>query len=187
MGRIRKSLSTLVGGGLLAAALVAPAGAATQIIDATLSGAVAMTTSPTATVNNWALAIGANSKSAGNMTIQASVPYVVTVTAEKATLTEWNPAANGGAGGYVTGGKTLTTPMVITPSATGGTVPLVGSGVSVLTPSVGTGSSNLVTGIGGTTDTYSLSLGQTVLVSDSPTTGSNTYHNVLTYTASAAL
>ncbi len=172
-----------IGGAVVAlalGALFAPAGAevATQTIDATLAGSVAMTTTPS-NVTNWVLsASGVNTKSGGSLTVSANSAYTVSVTAEKATLSEWNGT------GYVSGGKSLTTPLTVTATRTGGTAAV---GALTTPAEVGLLSAGLVTGTGGGTDQFSIELSQPTLATDKPLSGSNTYHNKLTYTASAAL
>ena len=149
-----------------------------QTIDATLGSSVALTAAPS-DVSGWALAAsGANTTSGGSLTVSANTAYTVSVVAEKATLTEWNGT------GYVSNGKSLTSPMTVSATRTGGSALVAG----LATPAtVGIASAGLITGTGGGTDAFSVSLSQPTLITDKPLTGSNTYHNKLTYTASAAL
>ncbi len=165
---------------LVTGAFLAPAKAdvANQTIDATLGSSVALTAAPS-DVSSWALAAsGANTTSGGNLTVSANTAYTVSVVAEKATLSEWNGT------GYVSNGKSLTAPMTVSATRTGGTAAVAG----LATPaSVGVASAGLITGTGGGTDAFSVSLSQPTLITDKPLTGTNTYHNKLTYTASAAL
>lgn len=160
-------------------ALAAPhAKAETQTIDATLGSSVSMTTAPS-NVASWALAAsGTNTKSGGSLAVSANSSYTVSVVAEKATLSEWDGAA------YVTGGKSLASALTVSATRTGGTAPVAATSTSV---AVATVAGTLVTGSGGGTDEFSVSLSQPTLSTDKPLSGTNTYHNKLTYTASAAL
>jgi hypothetical protein len=129
-------------------------------------------------VSGWTLATsGANTTSGGSMTISSNAPYTATVTADKAALSEY------ASGAYVVSGKTLSSPLSVVPSRTGGTALVPG----VATPAVVGTSTLLGTGTGLGTDTYSLTLSQPTLISDSALPAGSTYHIVLTYTASSTL
>jgi hypothetical protein len=162
-------------------ALVVPAHASTQTIDASLSSALSMTTSPTATISSWTLASsGANTTSGGSMALSSNQPYTVSVSADKTRLTEYVTATSS----YVASSpKALTSPLVITPTRTGGTAPTAATASAA---TLGT-STLLVTGTGLGTDTFDLSLGQTTAITDSTLPSGETYHIVLTYTASSSL
>ncbi len=163
---------------LAVCAIAGTAGAATQTITANLTNSVSMTADPTSTISSWVLAAsGANTVSGGSMTVSANSPYTVTVSADKTRLSEWDGSA------YVTNGKTLTNPLVITPTRSGGTAPTAATASAA---TIGT-SSTLAVGTGLGTDTFDLSLGQTTAIGDSALADPNTYHIVLTYTASSTL
>jgi hypothetical protein len=162
--------------GLLALAAVAPAHAEDQTVTATLGTSVSMSTAPTATVSNWSLsATGANTTSGGDLVVASNVPYKVTVASDKATMSEWDGAA------YVTSGKSLTAPMSVLTTLTGG------AGLPVASLAVGTLASNVATGTGLSTDTYSITLSQTTAITDAPLSGGNSYRIKLTYTASSTI
>lgn len=80
-------------------------------------------------------------------------------------------------GGAYTDGTTLVTPML------GVTTLSSGVGVPVTPATVSTTAATIATGLGLGTDVYGLTLSQTTLITDSPTT----YRNDLTYTAAATL
>ena len=164
---------------LASLAFVVPAHASTQTIDASLSSALSMTTAPTATIPSWTLASsGANTTSGGSLAMNANEPYTVSVTADKTRMTEYTGSA------YVASSpKTLTSPLVVTPVRTGGTAPLA---ATVSAATLGT-SSLLVVGTGLGTDLFDLTLAQTTAITDSALPGGETYHIVLTYTASSTL
>lgn len=156
----------------------APAFGETQVVDATLPLAISMTGDPTALSNGWVLETsGPSNHSGGSMTIQANVPYSVTLVSDKATLSEWDGT------GYVSGGKALALPLSVSATKTGGGPLAVGlTSTATLVPGV------LATNIaGGATDSYDLMLTQTTTIADSPLTVGNTYHSVLTYTAASTL
>jgi len=141
---------------------------------------VSMTTTPTATISDWVLQpTGANQRSGGTVTINATEPYEVTMTADKTRLSEWDT----GTSSYVTDGETLGAAPQVTAARTGGTalVPGVGATATIgVTDSVATG-----TGLG--TDEYAITLSQATTILDKALPGGRTYHIVLTYTASATL
>lgn len=173
----RFGLAVAVLGALLLAA--APAGAATQTIDATLAASVTMSTSPTSTISSWTLAsTGANTTSGGSVGVTANAPYIVTVQADKAKMTE-----------YVTSTSSYVTPSPKTLAASLSLVPVLSSGTAVPVASlaVGTTASTLATGAGLGTDVMSLTLSQTTAVTDPALPSGRTYHIVLTYTASSTL
>ncbi|MDQ3646046.1 MAG: hypothetical protein M3345_03825 [Actinomycetota bacterium] len=162
---------------IVAGALVAPAAAETTVIDASLATALSMTTAPAANVSGWNLAAtGANSTSGGSLAVNANVPYTVTMSAQKTTLTEYVTATSA----YeATAPKSLGSPLTVTPTSTGGT------GVAAAATSATGGV--VVTGIGGGTDSFTLSLSQPTTIADDPLTTGRTYHNVLTYTLASTL
>ncbi|MCA1831286.1 MAG: hypothetical protein ABR548_14555 [Actinomycetota bacterium] len=173
-----KKLFLAAGIAVASLAMVVPAHAATQTIDANLSGALSMTTSPTATISSWSLASsGANTTSGGSVVMNANQPYTVGVTADKTRMTEY------ASGAYVSSSpKTLTSPMTITAVRSAGTAVSAGVGAAAI---VGT-STLLATGTGLGTDTYDITLAQPTAITDQAlSTGS--YHIVLTYTASSTL
>lgn len=143
---------------------------------------ISMTVNPTTSIS-WNLAAeGANSRSGGSMTISATLPYRVTLTADKTRLSEYNPSTPG----YVTGGKTLAAPLNVTAARTGGTATVPGIGSTAVvgtstTVATGTG------GLGGQTDAYAITLSQTTAITDQALASGRVYRIVLTYTASSAL
>lgn len=162
-------------------ALAVPAGAETQTIDASLSGALSMTTAPNSTVSGWTLAsTGANTTSGGSMIVNANQPYTVNVTADKSRLTEYVTSTSSYVG---TSPKALTTALTVTPVRTSGTAPVPGVASTAV---IGT-STLLATGTGLGTDEYSLTLSQPTLITDPGLTTGRTYHIVLTYTAASTL
>ncbi|HEX2240742.1 MAG TPA: hypothetical protein VHJ82_06340 [Actinomycetota bacterium] len=170
------SLVALIG--VAFAALFSPAKAATQVIDATLAPGVSMTAVPTPNIS-WALAMsGANTTSGGSMTVSANTPYTVTMSAEKDFLTQHNGT------GYVSGGSQLSSPLTVTAARTGGTAVVPGVGLVLPASTIG-GPIGTGTGLG--TDTFSLTLSQPTVITDKALPTGHTYHNVLTYTASATL
>jgi len=141
-------------------------------------GSVSMTAAPSATVS-WTLgSAGANTISGGTMTLNATAPYTVTVSSDRATMAEYN------SGAYVTSGKTLGAGVSVTAARTGGTatVPGVGS-TALITTVLGT----LVTGTGIGTDTFGITLSQPTTIADPAILSGHTYHIVLTYTAQLVL
>ncbi|MFN2524699.1 MAG: hypothetical protein ABR505_00305 [Actinomycetota bacterium] len=169
------SLVALIGA---LAALLSPAKAATQVIDATLAPGVAMTAVPTPNIT-WALAMaGANTTSGGSMTVSANTPYTVTMSAEKDFLTQHNGS------GYVSGGSALSAPLTVTAQRTGGTALIPGVGLVLPASTLG---GPIGGGTGGGTDQYSITLSQPTVITDKPLPEGHTYHNVLTYTASATI
>jgi hypothetical protein len=177
-------MKRLVGVGAIALAVMivaVPAGASTQVVDATLTGALSMTTEPSATVSGWSLAAtGANTISGGSMAINANQPYTVTVTADKTHMTEYVTSTSS----YVSSSpKTLTTAMTVSASRTSGTAVVAGVGAAAV---VGT-STTLATGTGLGTDQYSVTLSQPTLITDQALTSGRTYHIELTYTLQSTL
>lgn len=166
---------------LAIAVVAAPAGASTQVIDATLSSSLSMTTEPSATVSGWSLAAtGANTTSGGSMVINSNQPYTVTVTADKTRMTEYVTASSA----YVSSSpKTLTTAMTVSASRSGGTATVAGVGAAAV---IGT-STALATGTGLGTDEYGITLSQPTLITDSALPSGRTYHIVLTYTLQSTL
>lgn len=138
----------------------------TQTLDGVIGSTVSMT-GPSSAVNFGTFAIGANTAAGGTMAITANVPYTLTVTAEKATMTEYS------GGAYVARSpKTLAAPTVVTVTSSDiGATPL-GAVSSALT------ALPLATGLAGA-HTYTLSLAQAISVTDAPAA----YHNLLSYTA----
>jgi hypothetical protein len=174
----RRLAAALAAGTLMVVVAAGSASAAGQIIDATLGSSVSMTTSPSATVSGWILApSGANTTSGGSMTISSNAPYTATVTADKAGLSEYV------SGAYVSSGKQLTSPLSVVPTRSAGNALVPGVATTAI---VGT-STLLGTGTGLGTDTYTLSLSQPTLISDSALASGSTYHIVLTYTASSTI
>lgn len=176
-------MKRLVGVGMVALAIMVfavPAGA-TQVVDASLTGALSMTTEPSATVSGWSLAAtGPNTTSGGSMVINANQPYLVTVTADKSRMTEYVTASSA----YDTSDpKALTTAMTVSASRTGGTAVVAGAGVAAV---IGT-STTLATGTGLGTDAYSVTLSQPTVITDSALPSGRTYHIELTYTLQSAL
>jgi hypothetical protein len=110
------------------------------------------------------------------MTVSANSPYTVTVTADKTRMSEWDGTD------YVASGKTLTSPLVIDAARSGGTAP---TAATTSAATIGT-SSALAVGTGLGTDIFDVTLSQTTAVTDSAL-ADNTYHIVLTYTASSTL
>ncbi len=164
--------------GVAFAALFSPAKAATQVIDATLAPGVSMTAVPTPNIS-WALAMsGPNTTSGGNMTVSANTPYTVTMSAEKNFLSQHNGTA------YVSGGKQLSGPLTVIAERTGGTSAVPGVGLVLPASTVG-GPIGTGTGLG--SDTFSITLSQPTVITDQPLPTGHTYHNVLTYTASATI
>lgn len=157
-------------------AVMPPAGAADQIITASIGSSVTMSTNPTETISNWSLsALGANTTSGGSVGVSANVPYTLTVVADKAKMSEYNT----GSSAYVSGGKTLTNALSVVPVLSSGT------GVPVASVAVGTSASALAAGVGLSTDVYDLTLSQTTLITDEPLASGRVYRIVLTYTAAA--
>lgn len=169
----------IVAGLIVGVATVAvPGFAADQTLDATLASTVSMTGNPTAAVSDWTLASsGSNTTSGGNMTVNANSVYVVSVTADKTRLSEWDTDA------YVTDGAALGAALNVIAARTGGTALVAGVGATAV---VGT-STTLATGTGGGTDTYGITLSQLTAVTDEALPAGRTYHTVLTYTASSSL
>lgn len=112
------------------------------------------------------------------MTLNATAAYIVTVVADKNTMSEWDGAA------YVTGGKTLGSALTVTAARTGGTSVIPGVGLAAV---VSTSSATLATGTGPGTDDFSVTLSQPTLITDAALATGRTYHIVLTYTASLAV
>lgn len=166
---------------LMLAAVAEQASASTQTIDATISNTVSMTTTPTSAVSGWALgSSGANQTSGGSMAINANSAYTVTVTADKALMTEYITADTA----YeTTSPKTLSTALSVIASRTGGTAAVAGVGATAV---VGT-STTLATGTGLGTDEYSITLSQPTVITDEALPSGRTYHIELTYTASSTL
>ena len=175
---------------LIAAAAVAvgifaiastPAGAAPQVVDASVTSAISMTTSPSATVSGWALAsTGANTTSGGQIGVNSNQPYTVTVTADKTRLTEYVTASSA----YVSSSpKALTTALSVIAARSAGTAIVPGIAATAV---VGT-STALATGTGLGTDTYDVTLSQPTLITDSTLASGRTYHIELTYTLSSLL
>jgi hypothetical protein len=160
---------------------VAATASSSQVIDASLSSTVSMTTSPTATISSWTLAsTGANTRSGGQMTINANGPYLVSVTADKTRMTEYVTSTSS----YVSSSpKTLTSPLTVTATRSSGTAVTPGAGLAAI---VGT-STTLATGTGLGTDTYDVSLSQPTAITDTALPSGETYHIELTYTASSTL
>ena len=165
----------------LCVAVPVAAAASTQTIDASLSDTVSMTTTPTSTISSWTLAsTGANSTSGGQLTVSSNSAYTVAVTADKTRMTEYVTATSS----YVAGSpKTLSSPLTVTATRSGGTAAVPGVGAAAV---IGT-SSALAAGTGLGTDTYDVSLSQPTVITDSALPGGETYHIVLTYTASSSL
>jgi len=163
---------------LLIGAVAIPAGASTQTIDATLGSTLAMTATPSSSVS-WTLASsGANTTSGGSMTLNSNQPYIVSVTADKSKMTEY------ASGAYVASSpKTLTTALTVQSVRSAGTAVVAGVGSNAV---VGT-STLAATGTGLGTDTYDVTLSQPTLISDPALPPGETYHIVLTYTASSTL
>jgi pectate lyase len=160
-------------------AMALPASASTQTIDATLGSTLAMTATPSSTVS-WGLAsTGTNTTSGGSLTVNSNAPYTATVTADKTKMTEW---VTGTPGAYASSPKTLATALSVAGSRSAGTAAVAGVGATAV---VGT-STTLATGTGLGTDTYDVTLSQPTLITDSGLPSGETYHIVLTYTASAA-
>jgi hypothetical protein len=159
-------------------AIAIPASASTQTIDATLTNTIAMTASPSSTVS-WTLASsGANTTSGGSMTINSNGPYTVAVTADKSKMTEY------ASGNYVASSpKTLTTALTVQSVRSAGTAAVAGVGSNAV---IGT-STLAATGTGLGTDTYDETLSQPTLITDPALPAGETYHIVLTYTASSTL
>ncbi len=159
---------------VLAAGALAPALAATetQTIDATLGSSVTMSLSdPTV---SWTLASsGTNTKSAGSLSVGSNAPYSVTVIAEKPTLTEWDGSAYGT--------KALATPLSVLGTLSSGTGTPAGGPVTNAAPTA------FATGVGLGTDVYGISLSQATTLADPALPTGSTYHNVLSYTASATI
>jgi hypothetical protein len=166
---------------LAVGAMALPAGAATQTIDATLGGTLSMTASPSTSVSGWSLASsGANTTSGGSMTINSNQPYTVGVTADKTKMTEYVTATTS----YVASSpKTLAAAPQIIGARSAGTAVVAGVGATAV---VGT-STLLATGTGLGTDTYDITLSQTTAITDTALPSGETYHIVLTYTASSTL
>jgi hypothetical protein len=148
----------------------------TQTVTASLGSSLSVTTAPTSSVSSWTLASsGANTTSGGSIAVNSNVAYTISVTADKATMSEWDGSA------YVNGGKTLTTAMSVIASRSSGTATTPGVAATAV---IGT-SSTLATGTGLGSDTYSLTLSQPTVITDSALQ-TNSYHIVLTYTSAAA-
>lgn len=186
----RKNLMLgVLGAALVAGATFGTATAATdtdtQTIDATLSSTVSMTLSSPSV--SWALSPnGANTKAGGTASVAANTSYTVTVVAAKATLTQWDPSANEGAGAYGSAALASATTLAPTLDASStGTLAVAGAGGPVgnnaLTPTA------VATGGGGGTDVYNLSLGQTTTLADDALPSGHTYRNVFTYTTSTTI
>jgi hypothetical protein len=162
-------------------AMALPASAATsvQTVDATLGSTLSMTATPSSTVS-WTLAsTGANTTSGGSLTVNSNAPYTATVTADKTKMTEWITASSA----YSSSPKTLSTALSVSGSRSAGTAAVAGVGATAV---VGT-STSLATGTGLGTDTYDVTLSQPTLITDSALPSGQTYHIVLTYTASATI
>jgi len=169
--------TTIAIGSLMVAS---PAGAAPQTVDATIGSTLSMTASPTSSVSGWVLAAtGANSTSGGSVTTNTNQPYILSVTGDKATMTEYITASSAYAGSP----KSLTSPITVTATRTGGTAVAAGAGAAAV---VGT-SSTLGTGTGLGTDSYSISLGQPTAITDAALASGRTYHILLTYVLSSTL
>ncbi|MGZ4211232.1 MAG: hypothetical protein ACXVQX_11635 [Actinomycetota bacterium] len=159
------------------AALAIPASASTQTIDATLGSTLAMTATPSSTVS-WTLAsTGANTTSGGAFTINSNQPYTATVTADKSAMTEWTGS------GYAASPKTLSTALSVVSARSAGTAAVPGVGATAVIDT----STLLATGTGLGTDTYDVTLSQPTVITDSALPAGETYHIVLTYTASSTL
>lgn len=146
-------------------------------------GSVTMTSAPTSSITGWSLAsTGANSRSGGSMTLSATAPWLVTVSADKSTMSEWNGSA------YVSNGKALGSALTVSSARTGGTATVPGVGLSV---AASTSAGTLATGTGvavtGGTDIFSITLSQPTAITDAALANGHTYHIVLTYTAQLAL
>jgi hypothetical protein len=182
MSREARSMKKILAAGIVVLALGAmalPASASTQTIDATLGSTLAMTATPSSTVA-WGLAsTGANTTSGGSLTVNSNAPYTATVTADKTKMTEW---VTGTPGAYASSPKTLATALSVAGSRSAGTAAVAGVGATAV---VGA-STTLATGTGLGTDTYDVTLSQPTLITDSGLPSGETYHIVLTYTASAA-
>jgi hypothetical protein len=181
MSREARSMKKILAVGIVALAIGAmalPASASTQTIDATLGSTLAMTATPSSTVS-WSLAsTGANTTSGGSLTVNSNAPYTATVTADKTKMTQWIT----GSSAYASSPKTLATALSVLGSRSAGTAAVAGVGATAV---VGT-STTLATGTGLGTDTYDVTLSQPTLITDSGLPSGDTYHIILTYTASAA-
>lgn len=143
---------------------------------------VSMTVTPDASVS-WTLTpVGVNTTSGGSMTVSATQDYIVTVTADRARLTEYDT----GTSSYVPDGKTLDAALNVTAVRTGGTAAVPGVGATAV---IGT-STTLAAGVGavlGATDEYAITLSQATALTDEALPSGSTYRIVLTYTASSLL
>ena len=158
------------------AAIALPAGAAPQVVDATLTNTVSMTASPSATVSGWTLSPSAtNTTSGGSMTISANSAYTVTVSGDVSAMTEYITSTSA----YASSPKTLSAALNIIAARSGGTAPVPGVGATAVT---GT-STTLATGTGLGTDTYDITLSQATTIADQALPTGRTYHIALTYTA----
>jgi hypothetical protein len=158
-----------------------PAVAAPQTVDATIGSTLSMTSSPTASVSGWALAAtGANSTSGGSVATNTNQPYILSVTGDKATMTEYVT----GTSSYVASSpKSLTSPITVSATRSAGSAVVPGVGATAV---VGA-SSTLGAGTGLGTDTYTISLGQPTAITDAALPAGETYHILLTYTLSSTL
>ena len=166
----------------IAAALTAaavPAGAADQIVTASVDSVISMSTPPSATVSFGTLTTGAHTASGGSVGISANVPYLVTVSADKTAMSEYDTVGTA----YVASGKTLASPLSIIPVRSGGTALVPG----IATPAIIGVSTLLATATGLGTDTYDLTLSQPTGLTDRTLAVGHTYRIVLTYTASAPI
>jgi hypothetical protein len=165
----RTRLATAALATVTAALLAAPAAADTSTVTATVSSSVSISTAPSGSVGFGTLAPGLNTVSGGTLAVTANTAYTVTVAADKATMTVWD--------GTAYGTDALGTALALVPTISGG-APVVTS-----IAAIGTLAQTLMTGVGGTTDSASLSLEQTLLSTDKP----GSYRTVLTYTAAPTL
>jgi hypothetical protein len=148
-----------------------------QTITASIGSSLTVNTSPDATVSNWALATtGANTTGGGSIVVTSNVPYTVSVTGSKATMSEYDTTL--GTPAYVSGGKTLALPLNIQATKSAVTTTAV----------VGTSSSTLITSLGlAANETYTLTLSQTTSIADAALVSGHVYRTVVTYLAASTL
>lgn len=182
--KMRKAIEIAVAALALGLIGIAQVFAADQTVDATLTSSVTMDTAPSAAVGTasspWVLnPSGTTATSGGSISVTANVAYYVKLASDKAKLSEWVTSTSS----YVAGGKTLANALTITPTATAGTA----AGTAVTTDLAVVSPQTLITGLGGGTDSFNLTLSQVTLLTDKSLPSGSTYHMKLTYTATAAL
>jgi hypothetical protein len=182
---VKKTLAVIGSAVVVAAALVAPANAATQTgtqtIDATLSSSFTMSLS-NGTVGTpaapWVLAAsGPNAgRAAGTLSVSSNSAYTVTVQGQQPTLTEWDGSA------YI-----APTPASLAANTALSTVISTGTGVGTPATPVTSVAPTLIATGALSSDVFNLTMAQPTTIADATLQAGRTYHNLFTYTGTSAL